>query len=93
MSDMEFELGIIPGPVWPDGCGHGGYIASFEFADQLRTAWKNFDLMFSTTRSLLENNLFVFGTAKMLPNICLMIFSPFLVVAMLILYRIWLFVF
>lgn len=33
MSDLtnkEIALGMIPGPVWTERCGHGGYIASFE---------------------------------------------------------------
>ena len=31
---MEIELGIIPGPIWTEACGHGGYVASYEYIHQ-----------------------------------------------------------
>ena len=33
MMSLEIELGIIPGPVWAEECGHGGYVASYEYLD------------------------------------------------------------
>jgi hypothetical protein len=30
MTSEEALLGIIPGPVYTEKCGHGGYIATFE---------------------------------------------------------------
>lgn len=29
MTTEEAILGIIPGPIWPNGCSHGGYVVSF----------------------------------------------------------------
>jgi len=34
MNDTEVVLGIVPGPVFGDICGHGGYVASYEYLDE-----------------------------------------------------------
>ena len=31
MSDPDLIYGVIAGPVWQDECGHGGYVASYEY--------------------------------------------------------------
>ena len=33
LEESDILLGIIPGPLFTDRCGHGGYVASFEVAE------------------------------------------------------------
>ena len=30
-EQLNTEYGLIPGPNWTEECGHGGYIASYEY--------------------------------------------------------------
>lgn len=57
-NNMEIEIpdemrrdhalyGLLPGPIWPDDCEHGGYVCSFEdlYVDKdKKLVQENFDL-------------------------------------------------
>lgn len=32
---LDFDNGQITGPVWPELCGHGGYVCSFEYIPRM----------------------------------------------------------